>query len=66
MPKMTNLEYVEEGGEFCPECRSGRVSSTDRMQTDFAIAWQEIRCLSCCAKWTDQYKLVGYTQEEEA
>ena len=59
---MSSDEYVINGGVHCPDCGSTEIT-TGRMQTDIGIAWQDCTCDDCGTEWTDQYKLIGYTQD---
>lgn len=62
---LTEKEYVENGGMICPVCESGYISSIVPLDYDVGIAWQEIKCNSCGARWTDKYNLVGYSDLEK-
>lgn len=51
--------YVEAGGVHCPRCGSEEIQSTDSMEMDAGIAWQDVECDICHLEWRDQYKLIG-------
>ncbi len=53
--------YVEEGGTHCPHCASQDITA-GAMDMDVSIAWQDVKCCSCGATWTDEFKLTGLRQ----
>lgn len=65
---MTKEEYVAKGGNQCPHCGSGELEG-DAIQSDSAVAWQEVTCNGCGEIWQDTYQLTGwcdkYTKEPE-
>ena len=60
MGKLTKIQkdkYLEGGGCWCPYCGSDNIEG-HAFETDSALAWQPIVCLSCNKEWDDVYKLV--------
>lgn len=57
---MTNEEYVAAEGFKCPDCGSASVSAGS---TEFGLAeaYTRVDCRTCGARWTELYKLTGYT-----
>ena len=55
--------YLSSGGQACPNCGSKDIVACgfDQANKD---GWQKIECEGCCATWTDQYKLTGFTDLE--
>ena len=64
MNPLTDKEYVERGGCFCPFCRSSDISG-DSVEVDDAGARQEVICNSCERSWTDYYELKGYNPNSQ-
>ncbi len=64
-PKTATPEekYAHEGGNHCPECGSGNITTCGLLQADADYAWQPVHCLDCKAEWTDEYKLTGFSRE---
>ena len=60
---MTPAAYVQQSGGGCPACRSGQIAG-DSFDAEAAQVWQRLRCLACCASWTDVYRLQGYEDLE--
>ena len=48
--------YVQEGGVHCPVCGSEEIEG-EFVTTGGGEASQEMRCLTCDARWTDIYTL---------
>lgn len=65
MKLMTNEEYCNCSGLSCPYCKSSGIQTVDRVQTDYDIASQYIKCISCGKHWTDIYKLMGFDEDPE-
>lgn len=63
--KYTSDEYVAIGGVRCPACGSDDISIIDSDSSDIEH-WQEVRCDTCRARWTDSLKLTGYDNLEDA
>lgn len=57
-------EYLKNGGEFCPYCKSEFVED-DRMEFDVGSIEYRMRCMDCNRKWWDHYKLNEIIEEEE-
>ena len=62
--QMTNEEYVAKQGLVCPYCGSVAIFAVGDMGAEADEAWGEVECLSCCRKWRDVFKLVGWVSEE--
>ena len=60
IPSVDEDKYVKYRGSVCPNCTSRTIESKGSLQWDSDRVWQEIRCLSCNATWTDTYILTGY------
>lgn len=59
MKRMTDSEYVRNGGVKCPFCRSKSIYG-DSVEIDAGSAWQRITCVDCDRSWNDVYSLNGY------
>lgn len=57
-------EYVENGGGFCPFCKSEK---TRGYTGDFIDehAFQKMQCFSCFKQWTDIFTLSDVEPKEE-
>lgn len=65
---MTPEEYAEKGGVLCPVCGpETEDNAVEGRQVDisFGRATQQCTCSVCHAEWTDEYKLVGYSNLEQ-
>lgn len=60
---MTIEEYVKEA-MLCPYCGSGRIES-DRIEADGSGASARVQCHECKNRWTDEYTLTGYSDDEK-
>jgi len=58
--RMTNKEYVANGGGKCPYCKSHGVDVTGSIEADGTVAWCVIVCNYCGKMWQDVYQLQGY------
>ena len=61
MDKLTKIQrnkYLKGGGCQCPYCGSENIKGRP-FETDSALAWQPVVCLSCNKEWDDVYKLIG-------
>ena len=56
---MTNQEYVEKGGKYCPKCHSKAIEGGSS-DFDGTTCVMHVICLACDYVWYDCYKLVGY------
>lgn len=65
MARYTPEEYVEADGGLCPSCGSHNITSTGNVEINCNLAYQNIMCKECNAEWTDDYKLMGYSELEE-
>lgn len=52
-------EYLESGGQECPNCGSRAVDCTEGVEMDVASGLQKMQCEHCLATWKDTYNLVG-------
>ena len=60
---LNSKEYAKKGGVVCPFCYSKDIEGDGKVETDSTFvgkSWQNMSCIDCEAKWTDQYKLTGY------
>lgn len=62
---MNNLKYVEKFGLCCPACESKNLDSGS-IQAEAGVAWQNVWCNDCNAKWQDVYSLTGYESLEKS
>lgn len=62
---LSEKEYAGTGGTICPVCESGNISTASPLDYDIGIAWQDVKCDDCGASWTDEYKLIGYSNLEK-
>ena len=58
---ITNKEYVEKKGVVCPVCGSDKIVTTENVQVDGDGASQNCECHDCFSIWTDEYKLIGFS-----
>ena len=63
---MLQKEYVDEGGNKCPVCRSDTISVKRMFVSDSMDGFREGVCGSCGAVWHEDYKLIGYDLLEVA
>ncbi len=56
-------EYLQNGGGFCPYCRSDEIEGDD-MEFDRGCMEQRIRCHECSKRWWDHYSLEGIVEDE--
>ena len=57
--QMTREEYMDEGGNVCPFCRSRNISGGD-FQADCDYAWRDVECDDCDGVWVEDFKMVNY------
>jgi transposase-like protein len=62
MSQMTDKEYVEDGGQHCPFCRSENIQGGS-LQAEGRTAWQSVSCDDCGRGWQDTYQMTGWTDE---
>lgn len=55
---MTEEEYIENNGEYCPNCRSEDIDTVDEIysSTTYNV---EMECNTCGCQWFEIYKLSG-------
>ena len=63
MKQMTEKQYVDISGSRCPFCGSENVEGESFDHYGEGVS-QDIECLDCGKKWTDDYALAGYTEIE--
>lgn len=56
--------YIENGGYSCPFCGSGEIEAYN-YDWDEAGAYSDVKCHTCGKVWTDVYKLVEITYDED-
>lgn len=61
---MSQQQYVRLKGTQCPFCGSTEFEGSS-VEIEEGGASQEVYCLSCEAAWFDNYRLVGYTVDDE-
>ncbi len=61
--KLTEKQYIENGGIRCPVCGSDEISGTG-INTDAGFVTQDVGCDKCGSTWTDEYELVGMTLDD--
>ena len=57
---LTNKEYADKKGMTCPYCSGNNVETVGSLDA-IAGYYQDCKCRGCDAKWTDEFKLVGYS-----
>ena len=62
--KEMEQEYLENGGQKCPVCKSENISA-DKTEIDGSQGYANVDCRDCGATWTDIFKLVGIDNLEE-
>lgn len=64
-PYATSPHYAAKGGNLCPHCGSGNLTTTNRLDviTHGALTIG-IECNDCGASWDDAYSLYGYRNLE--
>jgi transcription elongation factor Elf1 len=63
LEKRTNEEYLEASHQ-CPYCGSDDITSLGHPDVECTYVYQDIVCQQCGNQWTDEYKLIGYTESE--
>ena len=61
----TQVEYVKNGGNRCPFCKSENIEGIHAPNIDSGYCWQEIYCCDCEKSWQDLYTLTGFQKEGE-
>jgi hypothetical protein len=61
---ITNKDYVNDGGNFCPHCQSNDIEA-EHFEVDSGHAWQPVSCNNCGSTWNDVYVLTGFTDFEK-
>ena len=55
-------EYVKDGGDACPFCRSDQIEGGS-FECSAGDAWQSVLCNKCGAEWIDNYTLLDISVE---
>ena len=58
---MSSKQYVNSDGRVCPRCKSSEVKGGG-IEVKNGIATRAAHCLGCNARWTEKYRLIGYTR----
>ena len=61
---MTKEEYLNSGNE-CPHCKSEDIEIYDREFPGNLTQDCKLKCFSCGKKWTEHYKLINITLDEQ-
>lgn len=61
---VTQEEFVERGGFFCPYCQHDRPSYNGDYSWDEQSVWSKAKCDKCGRQWEEQHILVGYRDVE--
>lgn len=61
---LTSDEYIKEGANRCPFCRSTDITG-ESIEAYGTETWQEVGCQDCGAVWQDIYKLAEMFVLEE-
>ena len=61
MKKLSDKEYIEEGGSRCPYCYSTNLNKDNWDGNTFV---EEVFCNECGKGWFDCYSLVGYLEKK--
>jgi len=59
MKRMSEEEYVNNGGNLCPVCESDTTQTGEKAFETVVLFW-EMDCFNCGANWDERYELVGY------
>ena len=63
MTRLTEEEYVEQGGLACPSCGSTEGPHDGGLPEYYTGGMnQDEKCYECGATWTSVYKLEGYEE----
>lgn len=63
---LKQAKYLEAAGLECPNCGSRIVASVGDFDVSDIIAMQPVECKTCKSSWTDEYRLVGFSELEVA
>lgn len=66
MERMTDEEYVAKKGVRCPYCGAHAVRTLSDMDPCDDAAYQDAICDECGKEWIDLFKLVGYSEVNDA
>ena len=60
---LSSAEYVAKGGTDCPACHTGKgVAGSGTFE--HGTAYVSVQCNACPAKWTETYRLTGFSDLE--
>ena len=59
---MTNQEYIDKDGQYCPFCESSNIQITSELNEGIIKIWQSCKCNECNKQWNDVYMLVKYEE----
>lgn len=62
---LSNEDYLKADGGTCPNCKSEDLESIGQMDTHSTEGYLCVKCNSCGSRWTDVWKLSGYTDYNE-
>lgn len=57
---MTNKQYLDANGLFCPFCRSWDIEAPNGVEIESGVGIHGMTCNVCEREWTDIYRLVRY------
>jgi len=60
---MTETEYLEHGGMYCPRCREDDIEG-GMMEVDGQYASQRIKCNGCGLVYFEHFQLISFSLEE--
>lgn len=66
MKKEQESKYIDNGGVKCPFCESDNITAHENPQFSGFGIFQDIYCMDCEKEWTDEYKLIGIEEKENA
>jgi hypothetical protein len=63
-PQLSPAAYAQAGGWPCIFCKSKNIEAHGPVEVHGGGASQDVECLNCHGKWTDDYGIIGYTVVE--
>ena len=64
LPKEAIEQHIQEGGSWCPYCRSGNIRADEEGAFEGNQYEQVIRCEDCNKRWRDIFTLTGIEEME--
>lgn len=58
--KLSQDEYLNHRGEFCPACADRTVTKHKLRQEGFDIVIHDAECRKCGSSWVAYYELAGF------